>query len=79
MKIYFCLLALTTLPGLHARLQAPGRSLVKTDEEGVTTFDCDAGCDLKKRKVCGEDGLTYYNECLAYCQVRILKSCIERT
>ena len=31
--------------------------------------DCEAGCDLKKRKVCGTDGVTYYNECLAICQV----------
>lgn len=33
-------------------------------------IDCDAGCDLQPRKVCGEDGFTYHNECLAICQVR---------
>jgi hypothetical protein len=52
-----------------ARLQAI-RSLAKPDGSATATFDCDAGCDLKKNKVCGDDGFTYYNECLAYCQVR---------
>jgi hypothetical protein len=39
----------------------------------LATYDCNAGCDLKKKKVCGTDGFTYTNECLAYCQVR---SCV---
>jgi hypothetical protein len=36
-------------------------------------YDCDVGCSMDTNvagpKVCGVDGLTYGNECLAYCQV----------
>ena len=57
--------------GLEARLQA--RSLVKETEEDLpktkAEYDCNKGCDLTKKKVCGTDGITYYNECLAVCQV----------
>jgi hypothetical protein len=70
MKVYCFFLPLFLLPGLDARLHNGGRNLVKPDDNEVTAFDCEAGCDLKKRQVCGDDGFTYYNECLAICQVR---------
>ena len=31
-------------------------------------YDCDAGCELTGTPVCGEDGVTYADECLAVCQ-----------
>jgi len=70
MKVHCFLLSLTLLSGLDARLHNGGRSLAKPDANEVTAYDCEAGCDLKKGKVCGDDGFTYYNECLAICQVR---------
>lgn len=45
-------------------------STVKTQ----ALYDCDTGCSLDANimgsPVCGEDNLTYLNECLAFCQVR---------
>ena len=35
-------------------------------------FDCSEGCDLKGPRVCGTDGTTYRNACIALCQVRAL-------
>jgi hypothetical protein len=38
-------------------------------------FDCSEVCDLDPevsgKSVCGKNGITYSNECLAYCQVSI--------
>jgi Kazal-type serine protease inhibitor domain len=43
------------------------------------SFDCHEGCDLDPavngESVCGEDGITYFNECFAVCQVKHICSC----
>jgi Kazal-type serine protease inhibitor domain len=39
-------------------------------------FECSEGCDLNPEVngplVCGADGITYFNECFAVCQVGLL-------
>jgi Kazal-type serine protease inhibitor domain len=44
----------------------------------AVSYDCNEGCDLDPtvsgESVCGEDGITYFNECLATCQVSCLPS-----
>jgi len=38
---------------------------------GAGSYDCKAGCSLSQGPpVIGDDGQSYFNECLAYCQVR---------
>jgi hypothetical protein len=41
------------------------------------TYNCDSGCsmdpDVMGPRVCGDDGFTYVNECVAYCQVSLWK------
>jgi Kazal-type serine protease inhibitor domain len=37
----------------------------------TATFDCNIGCSLDASAVCGNDGITYPNECFAVCQVSV--------
>jgi hypothetical protein len=41
----------------------------------VAQYNCDAGCSLDPavvgQPVCGSDGLSYANGCLAFCQVSV--------
>jgi hypothetical protein len=38
-------------------------------------YDCRLGCSMDREKmgprVCGEDGIRYVNECIAFCQVSL--------
>lgn len=34
---------------------------------GSADFDCQGGCVLTSNLVCGENGLTFMGECLAFC------------
>jgi Kazal-type serine protease inhibitor domain len=38
------------------------------------SYNCNEGCDLDPAvngaSVCGVDGITYFNECFAFCQVK---------
>jgi len=36
----------------------------------LNAFDCQKGCPLEGPPVCGEDGVEYLNDCVAFCQVR---------
>jgi Kazal-type serine protease inhibitor domain len=38
------------------------------------SYDCSVGCHFDGRIVCGEDDITYPNECFAMCQVRVFAS-----
>ena len=39
----------------------------------VTAYDCDSGCELHGPVICGTDGITYADACLAVCQgVKVL-------
>jgi hypothetical protein len=40
-------------------------------------YNCDSGCSVVGTRVCGDDGTTYGNECIAYCQVSPLECWIE--
>jgi Kazal-type serine protease inhibitor domain len=46
------------------------------------SFDCSEGCDLDPEvngpSVCGADGITYFNECFAVCQVSFLHHALDR-
>jgi hypothetical protein len=50
--------------GTLDQLRLRSRDLAKAEAK----IDCDSGCPLKKKKVCGTDGFTYQNECLCICQ-----------
>jgi hypothetical protein len=39
-------------------------------------YNCDS-CSVVGTRVCGDDGTTYGNECIAYCQVSPLECWIE--
>ena len=46
-----------------------GTSNSKKKTSNSSPYSCDEGCDLSRgRSVCGDDGITYLNECLAICQ-----------
>lgn len=52
-----------------------GRSLEETSMSmTVPPSWCKEGCNLQVDIVCGIDGITYANECLAVCQVRLCES-----
>ena len=69
-----CLLALAavSLPGLEARIHARELADRKNNLETRQSFNCNQGCSLRQAVVCGNDGSTYRNECLAVCQVSFL-------
>lgn len=73
MKI-FIFIFIFFIVAAHAR-RLGGNGNDKANPTSKANFNCDEGCSLKRQTmgpmVCGDDGITYFNECLAVCQVRI--------
>eukprot|EP00586_Coscinodiscus_wailesii_P020879 CAMPEP_0172520060 /NCGR_PEP_ID=MMETSP1066-20121228/291774_1 /TAXON_ID=671091 /ORGANISM="Coscinodiscus wailesii, Strain CCMP2513" /LENGTH=531 /DNA_ID=CAMNT_0013302751 /DNA_START=104 /DNA_END=1699 /DNA_ORIENTATION=+ len=83
MRLYFLLSVQTFLSDSLVQSASSLRNLKVEEvtqrellENGM--FDCDKGCDMTiGSPVCGDDDISYQNQCLAYCQNTNIKSAGE--